>query len=140
MLERWITEQPFRLAHSPSKSDLDVARGSNPKTLLENHWDQWIGLQDWEWIASRGVNTVRIPVCLLYQRASHFIFKGYLKIGYYHLCGIHPSVIQGTEFAPFSDVFNGAWSRITNAIQTAHRFGIGVLLGRCPCSYRSDAN
>jgi hypothetical protein len=73
-------------------------------------------------------------------KVSRFNLNGYPKIGYYHLCGIDPSVIQETEFSPFAEVFNGAWSRITNVIQIAHPFGIGVLLGRSPYSCCPDTN
>lgn len=62
VLERWITEQPFQAASSPGQSDLDVARGSNAKEILERHWDTWITEVDWSWIADRGINAVRIPV------------------------------------------------------------------------------
>ncbi|OBZ65555.1 Glucan 1,3-beta-glucosidase 3 [Grifola frondosa] len=109
VLERWIANSPFRFAISPGQSDLDVARGSNAKTVLEEHWDNWITEQDWAWIADQGINTVRIP------------------IGYYHICGADPSVLQGTDFADLGDVFAGAWSRITKALATAHRYRIGVL-------------
>ena len=53
------------------------------------------------------------------------------QIGYYHLCGADPSVIKGTDFQSYGDVFGGAWSRITRAIETAYRHGIGVLIGAC---------
>lgn len=51
------------------------------------------------------------------------------KIGFYHICGADPSVLNGTEFADKGEVFAGAWSRIINAIATAHRHGLGVLIG-----------
>lgn len=52
----------FRDAADPGQSDLDVAKGSNAKSNLEQHWDTWITDQDWQWIVDRGFNTVRIPV------------------------------------------------------------------------------
>ncbi|KAF8151326.1 glycoside hydrolase superfamily [Crassisporium funariophilum] len=110
VLERWITDEPFRCASAPGQSDLDIAHGSNAKDILEKHWDTWIQETDWEWIAQRGINTVRIP------------------IGYYHVCGAEPSVLHGTDFQPFHDVYCGAWSRITRAIDIASRYGLGVLI------------
>ncbi|CCM05837.1 uncharacterized protein FIBRA_08073 [Fibroporia radiculosa] len=110
VLERWIAESPFRSAASPAQSDLDVARGADAKAVLEHHWDTWISESDWAWIVERGINTVRIP------------------IGYYHLCGADSSVLQGTDFADLGHVFAGAWTRITNAIATANRYGLGVLI------------
>lgn len=39
------------------------------------------------------------------------------------------SVLTGTDFQGYSNVFSGAWSRITRAIETAYRHGMGVLIG-----------
>ncbi|KZT69105.1 glycoside hydrolase family 5 protein [Daedalea quercina L-15889] len=110
VLERWIADAPFQSADGPAQSDLDVARGSHAKEVLERHWDTWITEEDWAWIADRGINTVRLP------------------IGFYHICGVDPTVLQGTNFAQFGHVFEGAWRRITGAIATAHRYGLGVLI------------
>ncbi|KAJ6605816.1 glycoside hydrolase family 5 protein [Mycena sp. CBHHK59/15] len=110
VLERWITDAPFRYAAAPAQSDLDVARGQHAKETLEAHYDSWITESDWSWICDRGLNTVRIP------------------IGYYHLCGADPSVLEGTDFKDLGHVFSGAWLRLINAIETAQRFGLGVLL------------
>ncbi|KAH8070764.1 glycoside hydrolase [Cristinia sonorae] len=87
VLERWITDAPFRHAEDPGQSDLDVARGTQAKQILEHHWDTWITEEDFTWIADRGINTVRIP------------------IGYYHVCGADPSVLQGTDFADHFNVY-----------------------------------
>jgi hypothetical protein len=62
VLERWIADTPFAQAASPGQSDLDVAKGSHAKEILERHWDTWITRQDFEWLAARGINAVRIPV------------------------------------------------------------------------------
>ncbi|EAU85069.2 cytoplasmic protein [Coprinopsis cinerea okayama7 len=110
VLERWITDSPFREAAAPAASDLDVAKGRNAKSILERHWDTWIQPADWDWIAARGINSVRIP------------------IGYYHVCGADRSILDGTDFWPFYDVYQGAWRRITNAILEANKRGITVQL------------
>ena len=66
VLERWITDSPFQHAFQPAQSDLDVARSTNAKHILERHWDTWITEEDWLWISEHGINTVRIPVsCFL---------------------------------------------------------------------------
>ena len=52
------------------------------------------------------------------------------KIGFYHVCGVDPSVLYGSDFAPYLHVFEGAWSRISKAIDTALHHGIGVLIGQ----------
>lgn len=62
VLERWIADTPFAQAAPPGQSDLDVAKGSHAKEILERHWDSWITKQDFEWLAARGINAVRIPV------------------------------------------------------------------------------
>ncbi|KAK2462626.1 hypothetical protein APHAL10511_005359 [Amanita phalloides] len=108
--ERWICESTFRYAQLPGQSDLDIARGRNAKEVLEEHWDRWVQEDDWRWLREHGFNSVRIP------------------IGYYHLCGVDPSVIVDTDFQSYGQVYAGAWSRITQAIETAHRHGIGVLI------------
>ncbi|PFH48234.1 glycoside hydrolase family 5 protein [Amanita thiersii Skay4041] len=108
--ERWICHGTFQSAHPPGQSDLDIARGSNAKEIFEKHWDQWITESDWEWISQHGFNSVRIP------------------IGYYHICGIDPTILDGTDFQGYDDVFAGAWSRLTRAIEIAYRYGIGVLI------------
>ena len=51
------------------------------------------------------------------------------QIGYYHVCGIDPSVLEGTPFSDLKGVYEGAWSRISRAIDTAAEYGIGVLIG-----------
>ncbi|KAG6833282.1 hypothetical protein H0H87_009457 [Tephrocybe sp. NHM501043] len=111
VLERWITDQPYRFAKAPGQSDLDIACGANARETLEHHWDNWIVESDWDWVSARGINAVRIP------------------IGYYHLCGVDSSVLRGTAFEDLDSVFSGAWFRIQKAIETAGRYGLGVLIG-----------
>ncbi|KAJ7089811.1 glycoside hydrolase family 5 protein [Mycena belliarum] len=124
VLERWITDAPFRHAEPPAQSDLDVARGAHAKQVLEAHYDNWITESDWAWISELGLNTVRIP------------------IGYYHLCGADPSVLVGTDFANYGEVFCGVWPRLIKAIETAERFGLGVLLDlhAAPGKQNNDAH
>ncbi|KAJ7272646.1 glycoside hydrolase family 5 protein [Mycena haematopus] len=124
VLERWITDAPFRYAAPPAQSDLDVAQGQNARSVLEAHYDSWISQSDWTWISDRGLNTVRIP------------------IGYYHLCGADRSVLSGTDFESFYDVFSGVWVRLIQAIETAREFGLGVLLDlhAAPGKQNSDAH
>ena len=65
MLERWIADRPFREAHPPGQSDLDIARGTHAREILQDHWRNWIVESDWAWLAETGINTVRIPVGLI---------------------------------------------------------------------------
>ncbi|KAF5361892.1 hypothetical protein D9756_002033 [Leucocoprinus leucothites] len=103
VLERWISDGPFRSAAQPAQSDLDVARGKNAKSILEDHWNNWITEADWAWLKDRGFNAVRIP------------------IGYYHLAGLDPSLLEGTDFHEFTDVFVNAWAKIQEAFELAYK-------------------
>lgn len=89
---------------------LDIANGSNAKTILERHWDSWITDDDWKWIVDHGYNTVRLP------------------IGYYHLAGLDRGILTKTAFEPHAETFEGAWSRIQRAIDTAGSHGLGILI------------
>lgn len=51
------------------------------------------------------------------------------QIGYYHVCGADQSVLRGTDFADYASIFDDAWNHILNAIVTANKYRIGVLLG-----------
>lgn len=53
------------------------------------------------------------------------------------MCGFEPSVLSGSDFADFGSVFQGAWAHIVNAIATANKYGIGVLIGAfsVPCAF-----
>jgi glucan 1,3-beta-glucosidase len=65
VLEGWMAPSSvFREAVKPRSSDMDVAQGGNAKAILEEHWDSWIGDEDWNWIKDHGYNSVRIPVSL----------------------------------------------------------------------------
>lgn len=39
-------------------------------------------------------------------------------------------MLRGTEFADYQSVFDDAWNHILNAIVTANKYQIGVLLGK----------
>jgi len=58
--------------------------------------------------------------------------NGSPQIGFYHVCGADHSVLRGTEFADYQSVFDDAWNHILNAIVTANKYQIGVLLGKDP--------
>ena len=75
VLESWITPTPFRFVKEPRQSDLDIARGSYAKQVLERHWDNWMTESDWIWLAKRGINTVRIPVRFSLSLIVFFFFS-----------------------------------------------------------------
>ncbi|KAF7370974.1 Glucan 1,3-beta-glucosidase 3 [Mycena sanguinolenta] len=127
VLERWITDAPFRYAAPPAQSDLDVARGQNARSVLEAHYDSWISQSDWTWISDRGLNTVRIP--------ANWILP----------------FVWGGQICPFWDrirIFSRCFfwrlgsARLIKAIETAQEFGLGVLLDlhAAPGKQNSDAH
>jgi glucan 1,3-beta-glucosidase len=122
--ERWINSSTFAKAVKTGQSDYDIAKGEDAKSILEHHWDSWIVEEDWIWMKERGFSSVRIPVSRVKMGADG-------KIGYYHLCGAIPHVLRGTDFEKFQSIFEGAWGRIEKAIETAGRYGFGVLIGVC---------
>lgn len=52
------------------------------------------------------------------------------QIGYYHLCSLDRTLLSGTNFHGLDSVFEGAWIRLVQAVETAQLYGIGVLLGQ----------
>lgn len=106
-----MTPSLFLCAAGRRISELDIAEGwgslSNARTVLERHWDTFINQSDFQYLASIGINTVRLPV-------------GYWNLG--------PSFCQGTPFNDVADVYQNSWSRIVQAIKMAEQAGIGVMV------------
>lgn len=117
-LEGWLTPSLFQKAKEPKGSELDVVAGMEPneaKAMLENHWDNFINDGDLQWMVDHGINTIRIP------------------IGYFHFLAGHPNeqvraLMQGTHFQNYAQVYQGAYSRIQRAIESAAGRNVGVLV------------
>lgn len=62
VLEKWLTPAPFAASGSDTSCDLDIARSLNAKAILEQHWDEWITENDWNWMVEHGINSIRLPV------------------------------------------------------------------------------
>ncbi|KZT68201.1 glycoside hydrolase family 5 protein [Daedalea quercina L-15889] len=109
--EAWMTPSVFACASGQQLSELDIATGwnstDNARMLLEHHWDTWVNQSDFEYLASIGINTVRLPI-------------GYWSLG--------PQFCQGTPFENVSDVYQYSWPRVTRAISMAGQAGMGVLV------------
>ena len=109
--ENWITPSLFENASGSKLSELDLASGwdsvDSARRALEQHWDTFINQSDFQYLASIGINTVRLPI-------------GYWNLG--------PSYCQGTPFDAYGDVYRNSWSRIIRAINMAAEVGIGVLI------------
>lgn len=74
---------------------------------MEQHWDTWITESDFEYLASKGVNTVRIPI-------------GYWSVG--------PYFCENSPFEPYKSVYAKSWRYVARAIRWAHKYDIGVLV------------
>lgn len=109
--EQWMTPSLFTCASGPQQAEIDIASGwngtSHAKALLENHWDTFITQKDFQYLASIGINSIRLPI-------------GYWSLG--------PLYCQGTPFEPYSDVYENSWSRVMRAISWAGESGMGVLV------------
>ena len=109
--EQWMTPSLFTCASGPKSAEIDIATGwgntTGARAVLEYHWDTFITQSDFEYLASIGINTVRLPI-------------GYWNLG--------PLYCQGTPFEPVADVYTNSWSRVVRAINWAGEAGIGVLV------------
>ncbi|KAJ3566586.1 hypothetical protein NP233_g6906 [Leucocoprinus birnbaumii] len=107
--EQWMTPSLFRCAKDPKASEIDIAEGwgGRARDVLERHWDTFITAQDFNYLASIGINTVRIPIA-------------WFTLG--------PQFMTGTPFEPYVEVYKNAWPRLLRAISQAADAGIGVLV------------
>ncbi|KAH9857066.1 glycoside hydrolase [Lenzites betulinus] len=109
--EQWMTPSLFTCAAGNQISELDIASGwgstDGARSVLERHWDTFVDASDFQYLASIGINTVRLPI-------------GYWTLG--------PAFCQGTPFEPFADVYQNSWSRVIHAINLAFNSGLGVLV------------
>lgn len=111
MQENWMVPSIFSCASGPQAAEIDVASGwgsiDNARAVLERHWDTFINQTDFDYLASIGINTVRLPI-------------GYWTLG--------PSFVTGTPFERFASVYRDSWVRLLRAINIASQSGIGVLV------------
>ncbi|OBZ75975.1 Glucan 1,3-beta-glucosidase 3 [Grifola frondosa] len=109
--EKWMTPSVFACASGEQISELDIAFGwgstSAARAVLERHWDTFINQTDFDYLASIGINTVRLPI-------------GYWSLG--------PCFCAGTPFEGVADVYQNSWNRVLRAINMASKAGIGVLV------------
>ncbi|KAF8810115.1 glycoside hydrolase [Phlegmacium glaucopus] len=109
--EKWMTPSLFSCASGRQEAEIDIAYGwwsiDNARIVLERHWDTFINETDFQYLASIGINTVRLPI-------------GYWNLG--------PDFMQGTAFEFVAQVYRDCWPRIVRAINQAGHFGIGVLV------------
>mgnify|MGYP003365435765 FL=1 len=76
---------------------------------LENHWNQYCTDDDWRWLKSKGVQSIRIP------------------IGYWMVDG--GRFAEGTSFGSVSGVYKNAWNIfIEKYIKKAAQYHISILV------------
>ncbi|GJE95202.1 glycoside hydrolase family 5 protein [Phanerochaete sordida] len=106
-----MTPSLFSCASGDQVSEVDIAHGwgssVGARAALEQHWDTFINETDFQYMASIGINTVRLPI-------------GYWNLG--------PDFVQDTPYADVGDVYQNSWQRIVRTINTAAANGIGVLV------------
>ncbi|ODV96670.1 hypothetical protein PACTADRAFT_48493 [Pachysolen tannophilus NRRL Y-2460] len=78
------------------------------RKLLEKHWGNYMSQKDWKYLASKGVQAVRIP------------------IGYWGING--GEFAKNTNFAKISPVYQNCWKFYKQLIETAKNYKIGVLV------------
>ena len=109
--EAWMTPSVFACAADGQISEIDIANGwgsqTNARAVLERHWDTFINETDFQYLASIGINTVRLPI-------------GYWNFG--------TKFVDGTLYEGVGNVYQNSWPRIVRAINQAGRAGIGVLV------------
>ena len=106
-----MTPSLFTCAAGAQASEVDIAYGwtntDNARAVLERHWDTFIMEADFQYLASVGINTVRLPI-------------GYWSLG--------PEFVQGTEYESVPQVYQNSWARVVRAINQAGEAGLGVLM------------
>lgn len=67
VLERWMTPSLFAGLDAKDETDFCVELGERAQSALRAHWETFITVDDFKWIAATGLNSVRIPI-------GHWIF------------------------------------------------------------------
>jgi len=67
VLEKWMKPSLFEGLAATDETTWCAELGPEAGPRLRAHWDSWITRADFQWLAERGLNTVRIPI-------GHWIF------------------------------------------------------------------
>jgi len=62
VLEKWMTPSLFNDTQATDETTLCVGFGKRAEAHLHQHWSTFITESDFEWLAQRGINAVRIPI------------------------------------------------------------------------------
>lgn len=108
VLEKWMTPSLFAGLQAKDETSWCVALGSRADGLLKQHWQSFVNADDFNWLAERGINAVRIPI-------GHWLFGPDYPY--------HPS--YGVSQYPFVE---GGVEVLDNAFAWAAQFGLLVVL------------
>ncbi|MGH8352453.1 MAG: glycoside hydrolase family 5 protein [Pseudomonas sp.] len=67
VLEKWMTPSLFEGLQAVDETTWCAELGAQATARLQQHWNSFIGREDFVWLRERGINAVRIPV-------GHWIF------------------------------------------------------------------
>ncbi|KAG5366382.1 putative glycosyl hydrolase [Yarrowia sp. B02] len=115
LLEKWLTPGMFPDsakgdAELDAVSALVAEKGADgARQQFEQHWNSWLGDDDFSYLQSVGANAIRVPM------------------GYWTING--GAFTQGTPFAQYQSVYQNAWSIFkTNVLDKAKAANIAVLI------------
>lgn len=124
--EKWMFEEMMNGKETELeaiKEDIKLNGVDGAREKLERFWREFMNDDDWNWLQSHGVNSVRIP------------------IGYWNID--NGSFTRDTPFEEVTPVYNNSWNILkTNFIEAAARFDITVLvdLHALPGGANNDAH
>lgn len=90
VLEKWMAPSVFEGLNATDETTYCVELGAVAETRLKHHWQTFITRDDFVWLASIGINAVRIPI-------GHWIFGA--NYPYHRTYGEyqHPFVVGGID-------------------------------------------
>lgn len=108
VLEKWMTPSVFEGLNATDETTYCVELGAVAETRLKHHWQTFITRDDFAWLASIGINAVRIPI-------GHWIFGA--NYPYHRTYGEYqyPFVVGGTTI-------------LDQAFQWAEDLGLVIIL------------
>jgi len=108
VLEKWMTPSLFAGLDATDETTWCVELGRDAAARLRAHWNRFITREDFAWIASVGINAVRIPV-------GHWIFGTSYPYHPKYGADPHPFVAGGIDV-------------LDRALEWAAAFGLRVVL------------
>ena len=108
VLEKWMVPSLFNNLKAIDETSFCVELGKHAESLLRSHWNSFITESDFEWLASIGINAVRIPI-------GHWIFG--CDYPYHKAYGNnrHPYVVGGIDI-------------LDNAFIWAEKYGLMITI------------